>query len=320
MRILKFGGKSLSSPEKVQNISKYIKKIYKKDKKIIIIVSAMGKTTDNLIAESKKFSSQDTSPRELAKLLATGETQSASLFAMALNSQGIPAKSFGAYELEITTFGDPLNSKIAYINKQPILDCFNDGHVAIISGFQGINKTNEITLLGRGGSDTTASAIGAIFEHYVEIFSDFAGIFSGDPRLYSYKKIKNINYDAMKKLASSGAKVLEERATSIAKEFKFDIISKSSSEPTHKGTIVSGIESDIISITSIDNLCEISIIFTNKTRLNFIIKNVISSLNNTDYYNLTLQKDKVSFLVKNEDKLKIINFLSSKLKLLKNEI
>lgn len=318
MRILKFGGKSLSSLEKVQNICKYIKKIYKKDKKIIIIVSAIGKTTDNLIALANNYSSSKP-PRELAKLLATGETQSASLFAMALCETGVPAKSFGAHELEITTFGSQLEGKIAYINKKPILDCFDDGSVAVVAGFQGINKNGETTLLGRGGSDTTASAISAVFEQNVEIFSDFNGVFSGDPRLFNYKKIKAINYDAMKKLASSGARVLEERTISIAKEFNFNIISKSAGNPSLKGTIVSNIESDVVSITSKDNLCQISIIFTNKTRLEFIIKNVVFYINNIEFYNLNCNNGKISFLVKSEDKLKIIKSLSEKLKLLKNE-
>ena len=318
MRILKFGGKSLSSVEKVQNICKFIKKIYKNDKKIIIIVSAIGKTTDNLISLANEYSSENIPPRELACLLATGETQSASLLAIALSKHGILAKSFGAHSLELTTFGDPLNSKIAYINKKPILDCFEENHVAIVCGYQGINKNNEITLLGRGGSDTTAAAIGAIFEHYVEIYSDFNGIFSGDPRLFSYKKIKAINYDAMKQLADAGAKVLESRATAIAKEFKFDIISKSSTEPNAKGTIISSIETDVVSIATRDSLCEISIIFTNRARFKFIIKNVISCLNNIDFYNFSYQNDKISFLVKTEDKPIVVKNLSSKLNLLKN--
>lgn len=317
MRILKFGGKSLASIEKVQNICKFIKKIYKYDKNIIIIVSAIGNTTDKLIAKSKEYNSENIPPRELATLLATGETQSASLLAIALSKYGIPAKSFGAYELEITTFGDQLNSKIAYINKKPISDCINSGIVAIITGFQGINKDNEITLLGRGGSDTTASAIGAIFDHYVEIYSDFNGIFAGDPRLFSYKKIKAISYSAMKAMAESGAKVLESRATAIAKNFKFEIISKSSALPEAKGTIISDIETDIISLTTRDNLCIISIVFTNKNRLNFIVKNVISCLKNYEFYNLNYQNEKLSFIVKSEDKAEIVKILSMKLRLTK---
>ena len=318
MRILKFGGKSLSTVEKVQNICKFIKKIYKNDKKIIIIVSAIGKTTDNLITLANEYSSENIPPRELASLLATGETQSASLLAIALSKYNLPAKSFGAHSLEITTFGDKLNSKIAYINKKPILDCFEKNEIAIVCGFQGINKDNEITLLGRGGSDTTAAAIGALFEHYVEIYSDFSGIFAGDPKLFSYKKIKAINYDAMKQLADAGAKVLESRATTIAKQFKFDIISKSSAKPNTSGTIISSIESDVMSLATRDNLCEVSIVFTNKARLKFITKNVFYCLNNVNFYNFNCNNDKISFLIKTEDKAFVVHNLSSKLKLLKN--
>lgn len=319
MRILKFGGNSLSSPEKVQNICKYIKKIYKNDKNLIIVVSAMGNTTDNLISEARKYSLKTPPPRELAKLLSTGETQSASLLSIALFNVGIPAKSLDAKELEITTFGDPLNSKIAYINKAPIIDCFNNNYVAVVAGFQGVDKNGEITLLGRGGSDTTASAMGAIFEHNVEIYSNFNGVFSGDPKLFSYKKIKQINYDAMTKLAASGAKVLEQRAVTIAKEFKFDIISKSANSPDLSGTVVSGIERDIISITSKDDLCEISIVYTNNLRFEFIIKNVIYAINNLNFYNFKCENGKISFLAKSEDKEKIIEYISKKLKLINND-
>ena len=136
MRILKFGGKSLDNPEKVHKICKNIKKIYKIDKKIIIVVSAIGKTTDNLINLSKNYYKKNCASRELDALLSSGETQSAALFAIALCSIGIPAKSFQAFQLDISTFGDFQNSKIAYINKQPLLDCLNENKVAVVAGFQ----------------------------------------------------------------------------------------------------------------------------------------------------------------------------------------
>jgi len=315
MRILKFGGKSLSTVEKMQNMVKYIKKIYKNEKNIIIVVSAIGQTTDNLLSLAKTYAHTSISSRELDCLLSTGETQSAALMAILLNSIGVHAKSFQAFQLELTTFGAFSNSKIAYLNKQPILDCFKNGEVAVVAGFQGINKNNETTTLGRGGSDTTACALGATFNQNVEIYSDFDGVFSGDPRLFSFKKIKSINYDAMIAMAKAGSKVLDYRATEIAKKFNFDIISKSSTLQNHKGTIVSDIESDIVSISVFDNLCKITIHFTNNNRLKNILNVVLNSLNDINFYNLTVANDNISFFIKQEFRTEVLKKISQKLKL-----
>ena len=252
MRILKFGGKSLETPEKVQNVCKYIQKIYKKDKNIIVVVSAMGQTTDNLIAESKLYCNETAVSRELDVLLSTGETKSSALVSIMLNHMGVPARSLQGFQIELSTFGAHQQSQIAYINKEKFLECFKNNEVAVVAGFQGINKNGDITTLGRGGSDTTACALGAIFNHDTEIYSDFDGVFAGDPKLLNFKKIKNLNTDTMFLLSQSGAKVLDNRAVAIAKKFNFDIISKSSTQPQRSGSRVSNIEEDIISISSKD--------------------------------------------------------------------
>lgn len=315
MRILKFGGKSLSSVEKTQNICKNIKKIYKKDKNIIIIVSAIGSTTDKLMALAKNYSTH-INEKELAKLLSTGETVSSAVFAMMLENMGVPAKSFSAYELEISTFGAPLNSKIAYINKTKLSDCLKTNTVAVVAGFQGINQENEITTLGRGGSDTTAVAIGKLFDCPVEIYSDFNGIFAGDPRLLKFKKIKKASYDIMEKMAKAGAKVLDYNATKIAKNHNIKIISKSATEFNKNGTEIFAVENDVTSISEISTLSKITINFSNINNLNFIVKNVLSCLNNTKFYNFTLENDEISFLISSNEKLAVINNISKKLKLL----
>ncbi|MBR2391823.1 MAG: hypothetical protein IKB06_04980 [Clostridia bacterium] len=316
MRILKFGGKSLSTPEKMQNICKYIKKIYKNEKNLIIVVSAIGKTTNELISLSKEFIGENQSEKDMAVLLSTGETISSALFSMMLQNMQIPTKTFQAFQLQITTFGPHTNSKIYYINKQPILDAFKNNLVCIVSGFQGINENNEITTLGRGGSDTTAAALGAVFSKDVEIYSDFSGVFAGDPRDFSFKKISRINHDSMISMANSGAGVIDSRATEIAKKFSFDIISKSSTKPNHSGSVICEIESDIISISSINNICQISIVFTNENKMEYITKNVISLIKTIKFYNLELNKNKISFLVSADEKMKAIKFLSEKLNLL----
>ena len=219
MRILKFGGKSLDTIQKVQNVCKNIKKIYKNDKKIIVVVSAMGKTTDLLIEKMSRFCGTHPSQRELDVLLSTGETESSALFASVLVSMGVPAKSFQGFQLNLETFGDFQNSKISYLNKKPLTDSMENGVVCVVSGFQGINKNGDITTLGRGGSDTTAAAIGSVFDHDVEIYSDFNGIFCGNPRFLNFKKIKRINKNTMITMAKNGAKVLDFRAAQIAKHY-----------------------------------------------------------------------------------------------------
>lgn len=317
MRVLKFGGKSLSTIEKTQKLCKYIKKIYKNDKKIIIVVSAAGNTTNNLINIARQYGDNNNTPREIAKLLSTGETQSASLFSIMLNNIGVPAKSFSAHELQITTFGDYLNSNIAYINKKPIIECFEKEIVCVVSGFQGINKNNELTLLGRGGSDTTATALAGIFDITAEIYSDYDGIFSGDPKLFNFKKIKKASYELMIQMAKSGAKVLDSKSVEVAKKFNIGIVSKSSSFPEKQGSLISEVESDFISISTIEHLSQISINFSNNSKLKFIIKNVLSSLDNQKFYNLIIKQNKISFYVLSSDSIKIIGILSKKLNLLK---
>lgn len=317
MRILKFGGKSLATKEKMQNVCKYIKKIYKNDQKIIVVVSAIGKTTDELIEKANHYSITKTPARELDVLLSTGETVSSALFASMLCSMNVPAKSFQGFQINLETFGSHQNSRIAYLNKKPLLEAMENGEVAVVAGFQGINKIGEITTLGRGGSDTTAVAIASVFGQNVEIYSDFDGVFCGDPRLFNFKKFKKLNYDAMISMAKSGAKVLDLRATKIAKNFDCNIISKSSAEPTKKGTIISSIESDFLSISAIDDLSRISIDFSDKNKIDFILKIVTKEIKQLNFYNLTVQDENINFYVEKKNKGIVLSILSKKLNLLK---
>jgi len=324
MRVLKFGGKSLDTTEKCNKICKYIKDIYKNEKQLIIIVSAIGNTTDKLIDLSNSYNYEKCAKknnliarRELAKLLTTGEIQSAALLSIMLNSIGIPAKSFSASDIEIRTFGDYLNSKIHYINKSKLNDCLSKNIVCVVSGFQGINQNNEFTTLGRGGSDTTAVALSSIYNLDAEIYSDYDGVFTGDPKLNTYKKIKKIDYNSILKLSKAGAKVLETRSILIAKKYNTTIIAKSSEKPKLNGTIISNIETDEILINSNDYLSKISIVFSNSEKTEEIFKNVIKILNNYKIYNLIFQNNTLEFFINQKDKIIIFNEISAKLKLLK---
>ncbi len=317
MRILKFGGKSLSTKEKMQKICKYIKKIYKNDKKIIVVVSAMGNSTDKLLDLASDFVGTKTTSRELATLLSTGETVSSSIFAMMLNSMGVPAKSIQGFELQITTYGEHTNSRIAYLNKTILENVMSNDTVAVVSGFQGINSKGEITTLGRGGSDTTAAAIGAVFNQTPEIYSDFNGVFTGDPRELDFKKLKEVGYDEMIAMAEGGAKVIDSRASSIAKEYEIDLISKSSSQPEKSGTTISSLERDIISLAIIDKLTKVTIVVTNPERFEKVVKSVILCINKNKFYNFSANLNKISFLIYSSDKTKILTELANKLNLVK---
>lgn len=316
---MKFGGKSLGSKEKMQNICKFIKKVYENDKKIIIVVSAMGKTTDELVSLAREFGGAGVPPRELSALLSTGETQSSALMAMMLQSLGLPAKSLQAFQLQTTTFGGYDCGRIAYINKTVLNSLMENATIAVVAGFQGINSSSETTTLGRGGSDTTASAIGAIFGHEVEIYSDFDGVFAGDPRELPYKKLEKIDYEQMIDLASGGAKVIDSRATEIAKKFGIDLISKASAKPESQGTIISSIENDIISVSTIDNLSQITIVVPNKERFENTLKIVFSCLKNINFYNFNIKIKNITFLISSQDKAIVVSKIAKKLNLLKKK-
>lgn len=320
MKILKFGGKSLETREKIENICKFIKKLYATEKQIIVVVSAMGKTTDELLNLSKDFKGNSNScDRELAKLLSTGETQCSTLVAMKLLNLGVPAKSFSSSEIEILTYGSFLDARISYINKSKLKNALDNNIVSVVAGFQGVNRDGETTVLGRGGSDTTAVALGVVFDENVEIFSDFDGIFSGDPKLDNFKKLKKINYSAVNFMAENGAKVLDSRACKIAKEFQTTIISKSSSRPELSGTIVGNIETDTISITAKQNLSKVTIVFSNKNRREKILTSVLKTLKNYEYFNLKLDYSTLEFFVNQKDLTLITSSISKSLKLLKEE-
>ena len=233
-----------------------------------------------------------------------------------LISMGLPAKSFSGKDISISTFGDYLNSKITYIDKSKLQTVLESGTIAIVSGFQGVNKNGEITTLGRGGSDTTAVAIASIFDIPVEIYSDYNGIFCGDPKYNNYKKIKQLNYNFAFSMADSGSKVLAKRAIAIAQKHKIKIYTKSSCMPLLKGSLVDNIENDLVAICKTDNLCRISIIFSNNNKLDKISKIVLNLLNNYNFYNLEIKNDKIEFFVEEKNKKTIYDSLSEKLNLI----
>ncbi len=221
--VLKFGGSSVATIEKIQAVSDFILKLKKEYNEIIVVASAMGKTTDALIKLAKEIT-ENPNQRELDSLLSTGEQQTVSLLSMALNSKGQKAVSLTGYQANIHTTGVHTKSKIKNIETEKIEKYLKDGNIVIVAGFQGINEWGDITTLGRGGSDTSAVALAASLNCVCRIYTDVEGIYSIDPRVYPNAKfLDKISYEEMMEMANLGAGVMETRAVELGKKFNIPI-------------------------------------------------------------------------------------------------
>ena len=215
--VIKFGGTSMGSIERIIAAAKIVKKKIVKDKKIIVVVSAMVGKTNELVKQSEKISKKF-NKRELDVLLASGEQVTSALFAGALNELNVKAKSFMGWQVPILTDGDQNNSRIINMHVEKINKFLSSKGVAVIPGFQGISKNGDITTIGRGGSDATAVAIANFFKtDHCEIYTDVEGVFSTDPKNFpKAKKIKKISYEEMLEMSSLGAKVMQSSAVQTA--------------------------------------------------------------------------------------------------------
>jgi aspartate kinase len=217
--VQKFGGTSLGSVERILAVANIIKAAYKNEFPVVV-VSAMGKETDRLVMLAKGIS-KNPEKRELDALLSTGEKVSASLLAMQLNEMGIKAKSFSAAQISMKTTSQYSKAKILDINYQIILDSIQSGFVPVITGFQGVTDSGDVTTLGRGGSDTTAVAVSAAIEaSRCDIYTDVDGIYTTDPNLVNNaKKLESITMEEMLELSGQGANVLQIRAVEFANKY-----------------------------------------------------------------------------------------------------
>lgn len=222
--VQKYGGTSVGTIEKIKGIAERVLKRKAEGNDMVIVVSAMGKSTDELIKMAYDIS-PDPDKRELDVLMATGEQVSMSLLSIALNQAGADAVSFTGQQVGIKTEGSHTKSKIADINEDKIFDELTKGKIVIVAGFQGVNEDNEITTLGRGGSDTTAVALAAKLNAQCEIYTDVDGIYTIDPRLYpSARKLEYISYEEMLEMASSGASVMHSRSIELAEKYKVPVL------------------------------------------------------------------------------------------------
>lgn len=226
--VQKYGGSSVADIERIQNVARRIRRRVQQGNKLVVVVSAMGKTTDNLIKLAKQIIEQPDA-RELDQLMATGEQVSASLLAMALHAMKLKSQSLNAYQAKIRAAGKFSEARIMDFDKKHIIQLLKSNDVLVVTGFQGISESGDIATLGRGGSDTSAVALAAALNAPCEIYSDVAGIYTTDPKLYpAAKKAKLISYDDMLELAASGAKVLHGRSVEVAKRFNIPIYCGSS--------------------------------------------------------------------------------------------
>ncbi len=236
--VKKFGGSSVANAERIMNVARRCIEEYEKGNDVVVILSAMGDTTDDLIEKAKEIT--DNPPkREMDMLFTVGEQISVSLLAMALDKLGVPAVSLNAFQIQMHTTSNYGNARLKRIDKERILHELAGKKIVVVTGFQGVNKYNDYTTLGRGGSDTTAVAIAAaLHADACEIYTDVDGVFTTDPRIVPQaRKLKEITYDEMLDLATLGAGVLHNRSVELAKKYGVKLIVRSSLND-HEGTEV----------------------------------------------------------------------------------
>ena len=236
--VLKFGGSSVADNIKLNVVAEKIKSFYEENKKVVVVVSAQGKTTDGLIKEAMSLSSVP-NERELDVLLSAGEQISMAKVAILLNRLGMPAISLTGWQAGIYTNNTNQDAIIEDIDTSRIEEELDKGKIVIIAGFQGINSNMDITTLGRGGSDTTAVAIAAKLKaSKCYIFSDVDGVYTTDPRQTKVaRKINTLSYTEMLDIADEGAKVLHNRCVEVGEKFNVPIIAKSTFN-NNDGTVI----------------------------------------------------------------------------------
>lgn len=236
--VQKFGGSSVRDAERVRNVARIVTETWDQNKNVVVVVSAQGDTTDDLITKANELNPK-ASKREMDMLLSTGEQISVALLAMTIEGMGYPVKSFTGGQAGFLTDSTHSNARIRSINKQRIENELQKRTIVVVAGFQGVNRYDDITTLGRGGSDTSAAALAAVLHaDRCQIYTDVDGVYTADPRLVKNAvKLDEISYDEMLELASLGAQVLHNRSVEMAKRYnvKLEVLSSLEKKP---GTII----------------------------------------------------------------------------------
>jgi aspartate kinase len=263
--VQKFGGSSVANAERVMNVAGRITDTYKEGNSVVVVVSAQGDTTDELIEKAKEIN-PNASKREMDMLLSTGEQISISLLAMTVETLGLPVVSLLGWQAGFTTDSNYSIARIRKIDPERIRAELAKKNIVIVAGFQGLNKYDDITTLGRGGSDTSAVAIASVLKaDLCQIYTDVDGVYTADPRIVkTAKKMNEITYDEMLELATLGAQVLNNRSVEMAKKYGIELEVLSSLTPEVKGTIVKevvGMEKMLIrGVAKDSNVSRISIV------------------------------------------------------------
>lgn len=222
--VQKFGGSSVRDAQRIRNVAGIIAETYLEGNDVLVVLSAQGDTTDDLIAKAEEINSHP-SKREMDMLLATGEQISVALCAMALESMGLPCVSLTAWQVGIQTTAVHGDARIKRIDSERVQAELDQHRIVLITGFQGMDRAGDVTTLGRGGSDTSAVALAAAFRAKLcQIYTDVDGVYTADPRIVpNARHLDEITYDEMLELASQGADVLHNRSVELAKKFRVDL-------------------------------------------------------------------------------------------------
>lgn len=236
--VKKFGGTSVGNKDRIFNVARRCIEDYRKGNDVVVVLSAMGKSTDDLIEMAREIN-PNPSKREMDMLLTTGEQISVAMMAMAMGFLGVPAVSLNAFQVVMHTTHKYGNARLKRIDTDRILNELEQRKIVIVTGFQGVDKYDNITTLGRGGSDTTAVALAAaLHADACEIYTDVDGVYTADPRyVKNARKLDEITYDEMLELSTLGAGVLHNRSVELAKKYGVQMVVRSSLND-HEGTIV----------------------------------------------------------------------------------
>ena len=243
--VQKYGGSSVADAEKIKNVARRVAATAAEGHRVVVVVSAMGKTTDGLL-ELAAAVTPNPAPREIDMLLASGEQVTIGLLAMALQSLGHPARSFTGPQVGLVTDDVHTRARIRRISAERIAAALDAGEIVVVAGFQGTTESGDITTLGRGGSDLTGVALAAALKADVcEIFTDVDGVYTADPNVVpDARKLARVSYDEMLEMASLGAKVLQSRSVEFAKKYSVPVHVRSTFKPD-PGTLVTREDSDM---------------------------------------------------------------------------
>ena len=319
--VQKFGGSSVKDTEHVLNVARIVTDTYKKGNDVIVVVSAQGDTTDDLIAKYKEID-QNPSERERDMLLAAGEQISISLLAMAIQNIGCPAVSLLGWQAGFRTSSHHTTARIKKVDPTRIRNEIAKKNIVVVAGFQGLDKHDDVTTLGRGGSDTSAVAIAAAMHaDLCQIYTDVEGVYTADPRkVPGARKLQEISYDEMLELASLGAQVLNNRSVELAKKYgiELEVLSSLANKP---GTIVkehTKMEKLLISgVAKDDDIVRISVTnIPDEPGLAFKLFSILSAKNiNVDIILQSIGRDKtkdISFTVNKDNGQAAVDLLTEK--------